>query len=103
MKKIFIIISLFSLSLSGTMYFSSDFGDDKYMTLGYNHPVKDFGSWSMAVGASYDLSSDDGEGSANATFMNLQLTPTGDDMEAEAIWKRDDLFRISPENVCNSA
>jgi len=50
------------------MYFQYDNGDDEFMSIGYNHPVKDFGSWSLAVGASYDFDS-----ASEVKFMKIYM------------------------------
>ena len=83
MKKILLIITTLSLSFAGTMYFQYDTGDDEFISVGYNHPVKEFDKWSLAVGTSYDKSfADEFDGAFMKIYM-LDLYPIN---ETFSLW-----------------
>ena len=81
MKKILITLTALSMAFAGTGYFQYDTEEDAFMTVGYHHPVKDFGSWAMYAGGSYDLSSD-----AEVSFMKVYMLDVYPINEKFSLW-----------------
>ena len=87
MKKILLMLSIFSLSFTGTMYMAYDFDETENMTLGYNHTFKTWTCeesgkpcWILAGGANYDLVADE---TGFASIYALPMKPVTDKM---AVW-----------------
>ena len=79
MRKILLILSIFSLSFTGTMYMAYDFDETENITLGYNHTFKTWTCeesgkpcWILAGGANYDVV-DNGLGFASIYALPMKL------------------------------
>jgi len=103
MKKILLLLTVFSLSLCGTLYMSYDVGtggeidgesisdfDKGSLMIGYNHGVYESGDLSMAVGVNYSLSpwvdEEVGMPDLEVTSYNLYLLTKKDLSETVSLW-----------------
>tara|TARA_Y100000814_G_scaffold290248_2_gene264508 strand:- start:117 stop:587 length:471 start_codon:yes stop_codon:yes gene_type:complete len=87
MKHILILISVISLSFSGTVYLAYDVDETENVTLGYNHTFKTWiceetgnPSWILVGGANYDVVND---GGGFASIYALPMKPVS---EKIALW-----------------
>jgi len=87
MKKILVLLSVFSFSFAGTVYMAYDFDETENVTLGYNHVFKTYvceetgkPSWLLAGGVNYDAVADD------VGFAGLYALPMKFVTEKMAVW-----------------
>ena len=87
MKKILVLLSVFSFSFAGTVYMAYDFDETENVTLGYNHVFKTYvceetgkPSWLLAGGVNYDAVADD------VGFAGLYALPMKFVTEKMALW-----------------
>ena len=87
MKKILLILSVFSLSFTGTVYMAYDFDNTENMTLGYNHTFKTWTCeesgkpcWVLVGGVNYDVVADD------VGFASVYALPMKPVTEKMAVW-----------------